>query len=74
MYNYSVNFVGGEFKFELGERMIKIERYGVEVFLVNVIEKRGELLMDIMVEVLGRGVGEDGDGKSFVDGIGCVLC
>lgn len=53
--------------------MTKTERHGVEVFLVNATEKRGELLTDTTVEVLGRGVGEDGDGKSLVDGTGCVL-
>lgn len=70
--NHSVDLVGGELKLEPGKRVTKTKRHGVEIFLVNAAEKRGELLTDTTVEVLGGGVREDGDGESFVDGTGCV--
>lgn len=73
LYNHSVHLVGGEFELESGKRVAKTERHGVEVLLVNATEKRGELLTDTTVEILGRGVRKNGDGKCLVDGTGCVL-
>lgn len=66
--DHGVNLVGGELELETRHGVTETEGHGVQILLLNTAQQRGELLSDTTVQVLGGGVGQDGDGKSLLDG------